>query len=135
MNKTSAKEWLNKAWHHFSSAKILYEANHYTDVIAVDLHYAVEVTLKAFLAYENQKIVKTHDLIEISELVKDKISFDYEEKKMMVLISTYHIKGSYPPRDNKMPSRDEIKEVLEFASELFDKVCSILDINLSEVKC
>ena len=67
MNKTSAKEWLNKAWHHLGSAKILYKAEHYTDVIAVDLHYCIEVSLKSFLAYTNQKIVKTHDLIEISQ--------------------------------------------------------------------
>ncbi len=55
MNETSAKEWLNKSWHHFSSSKILYEANHYTDVIAIHLYYAVEVSLKSFLAYENKK--------------------------------------------------------------------------------
>jgi len=37
----------------------LYEANHYTDTIAVDLHYAVETALKSFLAYENKKIVNS----------------------------------------------------------------------------
>ena len=50
MNKTSAKDWIIKAWHHFSSGQLLYEANHYTDVIAVDFHYAIEVLLKSFLA-------------------------------------------------------------------------------------
>ena len=35
MNRTSAIEWLNKSWHHFSSGKVLYEAKHYTDVIAI----------------------------------------------------------------------------------------------------
>ena len=29
MNKQAAMEWLNKAWHHFSSGELLYEANHY----------------------------------------------------------------------------------------------------------
>ena len=57
MNRQSAKEWLNKGWHHLSSEKILYEANHYTDTIAVDLHYAIEVILKSFFAYENKKIL------------------------------------------------------------------------------
>jgi len=134
MNRTSAIEWLNKSWHHFSSAKILYEAKHYTDVIAIDLHYSVEVTLKSFLAYLNKKIVKTHDLIEISELVKENITFDYEEKKLLVLISTYHIRGSYPPKDRKMPSRVEIKEVLDFTEKLFENVCNILNIRLEEVQ-
>ena len=133
MNKTSAKEWLNKAWHHLGSGKILYEANHYTDVIAIDLHYAVEIMLKSFLAYQNKKIIKTHDLIEISELIKDKISFDYQEKKLMVLITTYHIRGSYPTRERRLPPREEILEVLNFTEELFDRVCKILDIDKIEV--
>ena len=134
MNKPLAKEWLNKAWHHFSSGKLLYEVEHYTDVIATDLHYAVEITLKSILAYENKKIIKTHDLIVLSKHVKDKITFDLEEKRLLVLITTYHIKASYPPQDRKMPSRDELKKVLEFASELFDRVCDILDIDEDEVK-
>ncbi len=55
MNKNAAKEWLIKSWHNLSSTKILLNANHYTDVIAVDLHYSLEKTLKAFSAYENKK--------------------------------------------------------------------------------
>ena len=65
MNKTASKEWLNKAWHHLSSGKLLYKANHYTDVIAIDLHYAIEVTLKSFFAYQNKRIIKTHDIVEL----------------------------------------------------------------------
>ena len=54
MNETAAKEWLTKAWHHFSSARILLDADHYTDVIAIELHYAIETMLKSFSAYENK---------------------------------------------------------------------------------
>ena len=134
MNKKSAKEWLNKAWHHLSSGKILFEANHYTDTIAVDLHYAVEVTLKAFLAYENKKIIKTHDLIELHSLVKNKIEFNYDELALLEKITTYHIVGSYPPRNNRLPEREEIREVLIFSENLFKSVCKILNIEISEVK-
>ena len=51
----------------------------------------------------------------------------------MDIVTTYHIKGSYPPRDRRMPPREEIKEVLEFAEELFNEVCKILSIDKSEV--
>ena len=37
MNKKSAKEWLEKAWHNYSAARILFDSNHYTDVVAVEL--------------------------------------------------------------------------------------------------
>jgi len=36
--------------------------------------------------------------------------------------------------NRKMPSRDELKAVLEFTGKLFDRVCNILDINESKVK-
>ena len=89
MNEQAAREWLTKAWHHFSSGKLLYEAHHYTDVIAVDLHYAAEIILKSFMAYENKKIQKIHDLNELSLLTKDYISFITEEEELMAIITKY----------------------------------------------
>jgi len=134
MNETAAKEWLTKAWHHFSSAKVLYGANHYTDVIGVDLHYAVEITLKSLLAFENKKIIKTHNLLEIIELVDSYITFEYDEIILLGTITKYHIKGSYPEPDRQMPPRKEIKKVIEFAEKLYIKVCNILKINPEELK-
>ena len=37
-------------------------------------------------------------------------------------------------RDRRVPSRSEIKEVLEFSEELFEEVCKILKIPTKEVK-
>lgn len=134
MNETSAKEWLTKAWHHLGSAKILYEAHHYTDTIAIDLHYAVEIMLKSFLAYENKKIVKTHNLIDIYKSVMEYIKFDETTLNMLDLISSYHIKEAYPPMHRALPSEEEIKEILDFTEELFYKICITLDINDTEVR-
>ena len=133
MNETAAKDWLNKAWHHFSSATLLYKAEHYTDVIAIDLHYAVEITLKSILAYDNKRILKTHDLNQLSFEIEEKISFDYEEQKLLAIVTKYHIKGSYPTPDRTLPSREEIGKVLEFTEELFNNVCKLLNISIKEV--
>ena len=134
MNETAAKEWLTKAWHHYGSAIILYKAEHYTDVIAIDLHYAVEIILKSFLAYENKKIVKTHNLIELHTYINDYISFDYDELDLLRIISSYHIKGSYPTPDRRLPSMEEIKNVIEFTDQLFYQVCKLLEIDPEDVK-
>lgn len=134
MNEEAAKEWLTKAWHHYSSGIVLYDACHYTDVIAVDLHYAVEITLKAILAYENKKIVKTHDISELAKLLEDKISFNTDDQRMMVMITTYHIKGSYPTPHRKLPAREEIKHVLDFTNNLLTGVCTLLNISIDEIK-
>ncbi len=133
MNEQAAKEWLTKAWHHLSGAKILYSVNHYTDVTAVELHYAVEKMLKSFLAYENKKIPKTHELLDIYAKIQDKIDFNSDEKELLITITEYHIEESYPVIDNRLPPKEEVKEVLVFSEELFDKVCNILDIDKGEL--
>jgi len=134
MNKTTAKEWLNKAWHNLSGARIFYDVNHYTDTIAVEVHYAVEKTLKSLLAYQNKKIPKTHDLAKIHSFIMDMIEFNEEELELLDTISDYHIEESYPAFNRPLPSRDEIKKVLEFAERVFEDVCDILDIKRDELE-
>lgn len=134
MNETSAKEWLVKSWHHLSSAKLLFEANHYTDVIAVDLHYALEIMLKSFLAYQNKQILKTHNLLELHSHVGDFIDFSEDEKDILRIASAYHIKGSYPTPHRTLPSREEVQRVLDFTEGLLREVCRILRIEHNEIK-
>ena len=133
MNEQSAKDWLKKAWHNLSGAKIFYDINHYSDVTAVELHYAVEKILKSLLAYENKKIPKSHDVEDIYYLVKQFIDLD-DYLDLLSRISRYHIEESYPILNRALPSREEIKEVLDFTQELFEKVCKVLDIDIKEVK-
>jgi hypothetical protein len=40
---------------------------------------------------------------------------------------------SYPAFNRLLPTRDEIKEVMDFTQELFSRVCKILDIDKQEV--
>jgi HEPN domain-containing protein len=134
MNVTSAKDWLVKSWHHYSSAKILFDAHHFTDCIAVDLHYSIEISLKAILAYRNDKIVKSHDLLEIHSLIAEQIEFNDDELALLDIVTRYHIKESYPNPTRILPPRDEIKKVLEFADQLLDRVCTLLNISTHEIK-
>jgi len=134
MNKQSAIEWLQKAYHNLSAAKLLFEANHYLDVVAVELHYAIEKILKSFLAYENKKIPKTHNLAQISVLIKKFIQFNVDELELLHTISKYHIESSYPMPNKILPEKNEINLVLGFSEELFKRVCKILDIDKKEVK-
>jgi HEPN domain-containing protein len=134
MNKSLAIEWLIKSWHNLSAAKLLYEANHYTDIVAIEIHYSIEKSLKTFLAFENKKIPKTHDLVKISISIVDFIKFDNGELLDLKYISDYHIEESYPAFYRSMPPKEEIKNHLDFAFEIFEKVCDILDISLDEVQ-
>ena len=133
MNKSAAKEWLTIAFHDLQSAKILYEARHYTDSIGNDLQQSIEKIPKAILAVENKKIPKSHDLLEVYENIKDKISFEDVEILILAKATEYHKEDRYPNPNYSLPPREEIKEVLEFTDKLFDRVCNILDIDQSEL--
>lgn len=134
MNVTSAKDWLVKSWHHYGSAKILFDAHHFTDCIAVDLHYSIEISLKAILAYRNDKIIKSHDLLEIHSLIAEHIDFNEDELALLDIVTRYHIKASYPNPARILPPREEIKKVLAFADYLLDHVCTLLKISIDEIR-
>ena len=82
-NKRSAKEWLIVAKHDLSSAKVLYEDDHYTDTIGMLLQQSLEKMLKSVLAYNNKPIKKSHDLLEIYSLINlsllEKVELDILE--------------------------------------------------------
>ena len=132
MNKMSAQEWLTKAWHHLSSAQILFQADHYTDIIGVELHYAIEITLKSLQAYENKQIKKTHELFEIYSQVD--LNIDDEEIRLLLIATKYHILESYPSPHRKLPDSKEIEKILLFSHKLFTSVCNQLDINPSDIR-
>lgn len=88
-------------------------------------------SLKSFLAFQNKKISKTHDLPELYELVNDFI--ELEEDEVLYVANKYHVEMSYPHFDRQLPSRNEIKVVLEFTQELFIKVCKKLDITQENI--
>jgi HEPN domain-containing protein len=133
MNEASATQWLERAWHNLSTAQLLYNADHYTDIIAVELHYCCEKSLKAFLAYENKRILKTHDLVDIYDLVKDYINLK-DDLDLLEQISTYHIAQTYPPFNRVLPSKEDIMVTLKFSQNLFEDVCNKLNIDKESLK-
>jgi len=133
MNKQAAKEWLEKSWHNLSTAKLLYDAKHYEDVIAVEIHYSIEKSLKAFLAYENKKILRTHDLVEIAKEIINYIDLT-DEFYLLKNIAKYHIEESYPAFTRTLPTREVLNEAIIFGNSLFINICKILDIDKEELK-
>ncbi len=126
-NKAYAKEWLIFAKKNLDTAKLLFDANHYEDIIGVELQQTLEKLLKSMLAYDNKPITKTHKLLEIVINI-DKIDFDMNEIKMLETATNYYRVDRYPNPNYSLPPREEIKEILDFTQKLFDKVCEILEI-------
>jgi len=43
-----AQEWIELAKHNLEAAELPYDSEHYTDVIAIELHQAIGKTLRLF---------------------------------------------------------------------------------------
>ena len=128
-NKIYAQEWLTFAIKNLNTAILLFDANHYEDIIGIELQQALEKTLKAILANNNTKIPKDHDLVKLYFMVEDYIRIEEDETVYLRLATDYYKEDKYPNPNYCLPSREEIKEILDFTEKLFDKVCKILDID------
>ena len=133
MNKTAAKEWLRIAYHDLLSAKILYDAKHFTDSIGCDIQQSIEKVFKAILASKNRKIPKSHDLIELYSYIENEIEIDDFQLELLARATEYYTEERYPNPNYELPSRKEIKEVLNFAEELFDRICANLQIDIKDL--
>jgi HEPN domain-containing protein len=133
-NKTYAKEWLTFSLKNLNTAKLLFDVNHYEDIIGIELQQSLEKLLKSIMANENIKIPKDHDLIKLYFTVESFIDILEDELVKLRIATNYYKEDRYPNPYYCLPSREEIKEVLNFTENLFDNVCKILDINIEEVK-
>ncbi|MEA3352466.1 MAG: HEPN domain-containing protein [Campylobacterota bacterium] len=132
-NKTYAKEWLTFAIKNLNTAILLHDANHYEDIIGVELQQALEKTFKSILANENIKIPKDHDLVKLYFMVEKNINIEEDEIIFLRLATDYYKEDRYPNPNYSLPSKGEIKEVLSFTQNFFDKVCRLLDITKADL--
>jgi len=128
-NKTYAKEWLEFTIKNLNTAQLLYEAKHYEDIIGIELEQTLEKVLKSIMANIGIRIPKDHDLVKIYFMIEDFICLSDDEILFLRKVTNYYKEDRYPNPNYCLPSRSEIKEILYFTEELFDKTCKILDID------
>lgn len=131
-NKPYAIEWMQFSYRNMLTGKHLFEVNHFTDIIVVDLQQSLEKMLKAILANENRKISRTHNLDELYSLVQDKITLSDKEIGILEKATDYYREDRYPNPNYTLPSKEETEEILRFTENLFNEICSILSIKKEE---
>ena len=134
-NKVYALEWLTFSKKNLVTAKLLFDVNHYEDIIGVEIQQSLEKLLKSIAANENIRIPKEHDLVKIYFIVeKSFIKLEEDEIILLKIATNYYKEDRYPNPNYCLPVREEIKEVLDFAEKLFEDVCKVLNIKLKEIK-
>lgn len=123
-NKTYALEWLSLANKNLQTARLLIRENHYTDIIAIEIQQTIEKTFKSVYAYYGISIPKSHALMILYNVVRDKIQFSENEIDIdiIITISDYYETDRYPGPRYVIPPREEVEKFYVFAEQLFSKI-------------
>lgn len=119
-NFVYASEWLELADRNLETAKLLFRENHFTDVIAIEIHQALEKTLKSVLAFNGIKILKTHNILDLVNQCGIYISLD--DIDYLVEINDYYENTRYPGPKYSNPSLDEISKTLQIVTNIFKRI-------------
>jgi HEPN domain-containing protein len=132
-NKTYAKEWMTFAKKNLDTAELLFKANHYEDIIGIEIQQSLEKMLKALMANENIKIPKEHDLVKLYYIVEDFLKLKENEIILLKVATNYYKEDRYPNPNYFLPSREEINEILSYTQKFFERVCKILEIDKNDL--
>ena len=132
-NKTYAKEWMTFAKKNLDTAELLFKANHYEDIIGIEIQQSLEKMLKALMANVNIKIPKEHDLVKLYYIVEDFLKLKENEIILLKVATNYYKEDRYPNPNYFLPSREEINEILSYTQKFFERVCKILEIDKNDL--
>lgn len=121
-NKAYAIEWLEISKRNLETATFLFSHNHYTDVIAIDIHQTLEKAFKAVYAFYGISIPRTHALLPLFEFVAERIELDQVSLDDILLISDYYETDRYPGPKYFFPSNEETAINLDIAKRIFTAV-------------
>ena len=124
-----ASEWIELADRNLETAKLLFRENHYTDVIAIELHQALEKTLKSILAFNGIKILKTHNILDLVNQCGIYISLNDVDIDSLIEINDYYENTRYPGPKYSDPSLDEISKNLQIVIDIFNKIAAYIKVS------
>ncbi len=118
------KQWLLKAERDIDSAKLLIDGKLY-DTAIYHTQQCAEKALKAFIAFKNLPIQKTHDLVVLAKIC-EKLDASFDD----VLNVTYILNGldveyRYPDGlddEINQPEESQVKDSIGYAREILDFV-------------
>ncbi len=111
-NSYILEEWLEKASHDLSAAKLLLKEKHYPDIIAFHIHQALEKYLKAYLIYLGLIPRKTHDLTKLLQEISAKDSSLKKHEDICLKVDEYYIEARYPLDSPQDYSYNELAQSL-----------------------
>ncbi len=107
------EEWLEYAEKDLEGAKHSISGG-YLEIGAFLLQQSAEKALKAVLIKEQKKLVKTHDLVKLSEL----IGTPKEIQNFCNELNPAYMFNRYPDADGKLNLKNDIKNLIKWVEEI-----------------
>ena len=125
MSESDFKKWLEFANIDIQTGKIILKENGYRQPICFHSHQAVEKSLKAYMVFKREKLVKSHDLIQLCNICSKFDSGFLNYKDDCTQITSYYIESRYPAG---VPfgsiTREEAQKAIEIAKDIYNFVIS-----------
>lgn len=136
MNDVATKEWLRAALDDLIVIEKIVDDPHITNMSAFHAQQAVEKSIKALLEYHKQAPLKKHDLITLKAKAKEYIQIDDED--ILEDLNTLYIESRYPGSLGLLPygkpTLEDAQRFCSFAEKIFQQVCALVAISLSELQ-
>lgn len=130
-------EWLKAASYDILTIKKILNEEDLTHIASFHAEQAVEKVLKALIEEQNINVPKIHDIRRLHKMVEALIPLDEEHLEILLTINELYTDSRYPGDFGLLPDGkpgiDDARKFYDFAVDIFDKACRILDIDKSEL--
>ncbi|MDR1248208.1 MAG: HEPN domain-containing protein [Treponema sp.] len=117
--KKQTEDWILLADRDLYTAELVIKDDHpLTNIIAFHCQQTIEKYLKAYFIEKDIPLVKTHDLIKLNGLIKERTDVGIDEDKLLAINEVY-IDSRYPGElgllPDGMPTDEQVKKFIEYA--------------------
>lgn len=130
------REWLKAASDDLLTIQEIMDNVLLTHIVAFHAQQCVEKTFKAILEEHEIDTPKIHSLIKLSKLLP--VSIQHIDGIILERLDELYIDSRYPGDMGLLPhgkpTLKDAKEFYDFANDLFQRVCTLLEIPIDEIK-
>lgn len=130
------KEWLAAAYDDILTIEEIKDNNHLTHIVAFHAQQSVEKSFKAILENKEIEFPNIHKLLRLYKLIP--IPVTISNFNLLTILDKLYIDSRYPGDMGLLPhgkpTLEDAKEFYDFSLEIFNQVCTVLNIDANEVK-
>lgn len=128
------KEWLKAAYDDFLTIEEIINNQHLTHIAAFHAQQCIEKSFKAILEENEIDSPKIHKLLKLHRMLPTTLT-EVNDDTLSILDELY-IESRYPTEMGLLPhGKPTLKDANEFyifAKNIFNQICTILDINIKK---